>query len=226
MGILGKIFPRLCEYMKTLRALCTKCLVLIVLTPAVSGGSYLGYLQTSGNFHYIVSGEAYRSGQLSYDEFVHYLSKYDIKTVLNLRGKNTGSDWYEGEVAATKSLHVTLIDYGISANKEVPETDVDALMRIIRDAPKPILIHCKGGADRSGLMAALYLYSLGRTAEESSGQLSVTYGHIAFWNSTKAMDRTFWRYVAAHEQERVVQRYPSDVGAVATTQALVRSGLY
>lgn len=188
------------------RALCARCLVLFFLMPAVSGGSYLGYLQTSGNFHSILSGEAYRSGQLNYEEFVHYIRQYNIKSILNLRGANKGSEWYQEERAATTRMHVKLLDYGISANKDVPEPDIEALMTIIRDAPKPILIHCKGGADRSGLMAALYLYSSGRTAEDASGQLSLTYGHIAFWNTTEAMDRTFWRYVGAHAPDRLVQR--------------------
>ena len=186
--------------------LCARCLVLVFLMPAVSGGSYLGYLQTSGNFHSILAGEAYRSGQLNYEEFVHYIRQYNIKSILNLRGTNKGSDWYEEELAATTRMHVKLLDYGISANKDVPDPDIQALMTIIRDAPKPILIHCKGGADRSGLMAALYLYSSGRTAEDASGQLSLTYGHIAFWNTTEAMDRTFWRYVGAHAPDRLVQR--------------------
>ena len=188
------------------RTLCARCLVLVFLMPAVSGGSYLGYLQTSGNFHSILAGEAYRSGQLNYEEFVHYIRQYNIKSILNLRGTNKGSDWYEEELAATTRMHVKLLDFGISANKDVSDPDIQALMTIIRDAPKPILIHCKGGADRSGLMAALYLYSSGRTAEDASGQLSLTYGHIAFWNTTEAMDRTFWRYVGAHAPDRLVQR--------------------
>lgn len=188
------------------RTLCARCLVLFFLMPAVSGGSYLGYLQTSGNFHSILAGEAYRSGQLNYEEFVHYIREYNIKSILNLRGTNKGSDWYEEELAATTRMHVKLLDFGISANKDVSDPDIQALMTIIRDAPKPILIHCKGGADRSGLMAALYLYSSGRTAEDASGQLSLTYGHIAFWNTTEAMDRTFWRYVGAHAPDRLVQR--------------------
>jgi protein tyrosine/serine phosphatase len=174
--------------------------------PAACGGSYLGYLQTSGNFHSIVAGEAYRSGQLTYDEFVHYIRQYNIKSIINLRGTNKGSSWYEDELAATRQMHVKLVDYGISANKDVPDADIETLMKIIRDAPKPILIHCKGGADRSGLMAALYLYSLGRTADESSRQLSVSYGHISFWNTTQAMDRTFWRYVDAHAPDRLAYR--------------------
>ena len=188
------------------RSLCSKCHVVFLLMPAACGGSYLGYLQTSGNFHSIVAGEAYRSGQLTYDEFVHYIRQYNIKSIINLRGTNKGSSWYEDELAATRQMHVKLVDYGISANKDVPDADIETLMRIIRDAPKPILIHCKGGADRSGLMAALYLYSLGRTADESSRQLSVSYGHISFWNTTQAMDRTFWRYVDAHAPDRLAYR--------------------
>jgi hypothetical protein len=82
----------------------------------------------------------------------------------------------------------------------VLDEDLNAIMIILRNAPKPILIHCKSGADRTGLIAALYQYvQEGRSAEEAASQLSIVYGHLPFfWNSTAAMDRTFWRYVSMH----------------------------
>lgn len=52
----------------------------------------------------------------------------------------------------------------------------------------------------SVLIAALYQYAQGRrSAEEAAGELSMWYGHLPFfWNSTAAMDRTFWGYVSTH----------------------------
>jgi protein tyrosine/serine phosphatase len=190
--------------MNWIRALCGKCLVLFLLMPTVSGGSYFVYIHGSGNFHPIVEGQAYRSAQLNPIQLVQYIKAYKIRSILNLRGLNIGSAWYEKERWAAEKLHVKLLDYGISANHDVSEADIDALLSIIRNAPKPILIHCKAGADRSGLVAALYLYSMeGNTAEEASKQLSVSYGHIPMWSSTQAMDRTFWRYIAAHTKRMV-----------------------
>ncbi|MNL27860.1 hypothetical protein D3C87_1494800 [compost metagenome] len=82
----------------------------------------------------------------------------------------------------------------MSARHELDMTKVNQLVAIMRDAPKPILIHCKSGADRTGLATALYLGRvayLGEKAAES--QLSVRYGHIGipYLSETYAMDQTW-----------------------------------
>jgi hypothetical protein len=70
-------------------------------------------------------------------------------------------------------------------------------------APKPILIHCKNGADRSGLVGALYLYTQeGRPAEVAYRELSISRGHFPylFWRDTIAMDDSFQRFTHSHAQ--------------------------
>jgi len=175
-------------------------LILLLVGPGLVLGSYLGYIQEQGNFHIVAPDRMYRSRQLDKAELIHYITTYQIKSIVNLRGENTGSEWYQDEIRVGHELGVTHHDYGISANRDVLDEDLNAIMIILRDAPKPILIHCKSGADRTGLIAALYQYAQGgRSAEEAAGQLSIVYGHLPFfWNSTAAMDRTFWRYVSTH----------------------------
>ena len=172
-------------------------LIPLLVGPGLVLGSYLGYIHEQGNFHIVAPDRMYRSRQLDQAELIHYINTYQIKSIVNLRGVNTGSDWYQDEIRVADELGVTHYDYGISANREVSDEDLNAIMDILRDAPKPILIHCKSGADRTGLIAALFQYAQGdKSAEDAAGQLSMRYGHLPFfWNSTAAMDRTFWRYV-------------------------------
>ncbi len=172
-------------------------LILLVLGPIIVLGSYAGYIHEQGNFHVVVPDRMYRSRQLDKTELIHYLKTYQIKSIVNLRGVNVGSDWYQNERLVAQELGISHHDYGISANHDVSDEDLKAIMDIVRTAPMPILIHCKSGADRTGLIAALYQYAQGgRSAEEASSQLSIWYGHLPFFsNSTAAMDRTFWRYV-------------------------------
>ena len=40
------------------------------------------------NFHVVEKGKFYRSQQLSPEKLGHYLKKYNIKTLINLRGDN------------------------------------------------------------------------------------------------------------------------------------------
>jgi hypothetical protein len=64
--------------------------------------------------------------------------------------------------------------------------------------PKPMLIHCWGGADRTGLASALYLYGVKHQgSDQAAEQLSWRYGHLPYlwWSKTRAMDNTFNRYV-------------------------------
>jgi protein tyrosine/serine phosphatase len=64
----------------------------------------------------------------------------------------------------------------------------------MRDAPKPILIHCQAGADRTGLVSVLYLQQIAGIDEETAEeQLSVRFGHIGipYLSSTFAMDRSW-----------------------------------
>ena len=175
-------------------------LILLLVGPGLVFGSYLGYIHEQGNFHTVAPDLMYRSRQLDKAELLHYINTYRIKSIVNLRGVNTGSDWYQDEMRVAQELGVIHYDYAISANRDVADEDLSAIMDIVHTATTPILIHCKSGADRTGLIAALYQYAQeGRSAEEAAGQLSIMYGHLPFfWNSTAAMDRTFWRYVSAH----------------------------
>jgi protein tyrosine/serine phosphatase len=71
------------------------------------------------------------------------------------------------------------------------------LLAIMRRAPKPLLVHCKSGADRTGLVSALYRFAIeGKGADEADRQLTVLYGHFPYLASrTRAMDDSFWAFV-------------------------------
>ena len=74
-----------------------------------------------------------------------------------MRGEALGESWYENEISLSKNLHLSHFDYGLSAGDPVTIYQIKEIVKIFRDAPKPILVHCEGGADRSGLVSALFL---------------------------------------------------------------------
>lgn len=163
------------------------------LAGVASVGLYLGYLQISDNFGTVVPHEVYRSAQPTPASIHEFASRNGIKTILNLRGDNKGSPWYDNEVAAAKELGINHIDFGMSARQELNSQRIEQLVEIMRTAPKPLLIHCKAGADRTGLASALYLAAVKKEdVKVAEGQISLYYGHISLpFIPEYAMDRTF-----------------------------------
>jgi len=154
----------------------------------------LAVLQLSGNFHEVVPGELYRSAQPSPERLAAYQREFGIKTIINLRGAKQGRGWYESEVAAARRLGIMHVDYRMSSSSELTQQRAAELLAILKDAEKPILVHCQSGADRSGLVSALYVAQIAQQGEEAAeGQISVLYGHIPIplLSAAFAMDSTW-----------------------------------
>jgi protein tyrosine/serine phosphatase len=173
----------------------------IALVVAVlSIGAYFGSIQIGGNVHLVEPGQLYRSAQLGRSGFAKLVRQHGIRTIVNLRGAHPGASWYDGEIAVSDSLGVTHYDFGLSATHMVTPAQIDSILRLLRAAPKPILIHCQSGSDRSGLVAALYEAEIaGKSDSAADDQLSLRYGHFPYLTSkTVAMDRSYWDYVTQH----------------------------
>jgi protein tyrosine/serine phosphatase len=150
----------------------------LIAVVAFAGGA-LASTHLNNNFHAIVAGEAYRSAQPAADDIRAYRDKYHIAAIVNLRGAAPGQAWYDEEVRAANALGIRHIDFAMNARTELTPQQSQALIALLRSAPKPVLIHCKQGADRTGLASALYLAALANATEPASeAQLSVRYGHI------------------------------------------------
>lgn len=143
----------------------------------------LGYIvlaAATGNFHSVVAGEVYRSAQPSGDTLSRYQRDHGIRAVINLRGENASSSWYQDEIEASQRLGIRHIDFRMSAKRGISKKEAWRLIEIMRRAPKPLLIHCESGADRTGLASALYVAAVSRLGERAAeAQLSLRYGHIA-----------------------------------------------
>lgn len=174
--------------------------MIVAIVVIISIGSYFGWLSYSRNIHIVEPGQLYRSAQLDQATLDRVIAEYGIKSILNLRGATPNAAWYTNELSVSKARVVLHYDYGISAHRIVTPRQIADILTILRTAPKPILIHCQAGADRSGLVAALYEAELvGKSKGEADQQLSLRYGHFPYLMSkTGAMDASFWTYVNGH----------------------------
>jgi protein tyrosine/serine phosphatase len=164
--------------------------------------SLIGWSIWNSNYHTVFPGELYRSGQLSAQQLKQHIQQDGLRSILNLRGADPGKPWYETEQTLARQYRVKHVDFALSASKVLEPQQLSALVTLLRELPKPMLIHCLGGADRTSLASAIYLYAVkGEPASQAAEQLSIQYGHFPylFRSEVAAMDESFQRYVSGSQ---------------------------
>jgi protein tyrosine phosphatase (PTP) superfamily phosphohydrolase (DUF442 family) len=140
------------------------------------------------NFYEVYPGELYRSAQPFPDELKTWSRQYGIKSVINLRGRQDESEWYINESATLKDLQVKLYDVGMGTHHVPHRSEILNLINALSEAPRPILVHCRVGADRTGEAVALYaLLHKNATREEALAMLSPRYLHFPFLVQSKTL---------------------------------------
>lgn len=145
---------------------------------AVGTEAYRVFLGT--NFHTIVPGRVFRSAQLSAAELERTLRAKGIRTVVNLRGNCDPCPWYLEESRVTNRWNVAQEDICFSAGHMPSVSEVRHLVEVLDRTEYPILLHCRRGADRTGMTAAVVLLLQTEAGlRRARFQLGLRYGHVA-----------------------------------------------
>jgi protein tyrosine phosphatase (PTP) superfamily phosphohydrolase (DUF442 family) len=164
-------------------------------TALVGVGAFLG-IRTSGNFGVIEQGLAYRSGQMRPGEIDAIVQEEGIRSIISLVSAEPDDPWYRSEIAVSAARRLVRYEIPLVASSELTSAELCQLLTLLQNAPKPMLIHSKHGADRAGLAAAIFEYTVAaRSADEASAQLSIRYGHFPYFTGTGAMDSSFHKFL-------------------------------
>jgi len=105
-----------------------------------------------------------------------------IKTILNLRGPNEDAPWYRAEREVAEALGVTLCDQRMSAQTLPSGQRLAEILDILKNGEYPMLVHCQGGADRTGAISAIYrMYILGHDRADALTELSPCMLHFRWY---------------------------------------------
>ena len=148
--------------------------------------------KTFDNSHEIAPG-VWRSYQPSPSDLARW-AKRGIKTVVNLRGPKPSAALFLEEEACAR-LGLTLENFRVYS-REAPTIEIlQGARDLVARIEYPALFHCKSGADRVGLMSALYLFFTGKEPLDTAlNQLSLRYGHVKH-GKTGIIDAAFGRYL-------------------------------
>jgi hypothetical protein len=109
------------------------------------------------NFHWVVPGEAARAMQAWAGRLGPFLRRRGIRAIINLRGRNEDLGWWKKETAIAKEAGIAHLDAMLDSRKLPTREMLVRLIECFDTAPRPFLLKCSGGQDRTSLAAALYL---------------------------------------------------------------------
>ena len=147
-----------------------------------------------------ISENTYRSNQPFPWQILADKNKRGVKTIINLRGiRNCSSFFLEKETC--EKHNIKLINFPVTS-RAAPKTEtILAAKKLFNEIEYPIIMHCKSGADRAGLMSALYLILHKNVSViEAKKQLSFKYLHIKH-AKTGILDAFFDNYIKENKNK-------------------------
>jgi protein tyrosine phosphatase (PTP) superfamily phosphohydrolase (DUF442 family) len=169
---------------RRLSLLLTGALLAILVTGLAWNGSE--------NFHAVIPGAVYRSGQPSPGSLANHIAELGIRSIINVRASNPDALWYQEERAVAARHGVRHYSLGTNSGCPLPD-EVRALVPLLEICPKPVLVHCQSGIDRTGPVAAICILLLDENPDSlprAQAQLGLWYGHM-FWRENTVRHRAF-----------------------------------
>ncbi|MFV0531956.1 MAG: dual specificity protein phosphatase family protein [Flavobacteriales bacterium] len=141
-----------------------KIIIGIVVIGAILGAKYVYDMHINHNFETITKGKVYKSGVIPPDELEHYIKKYHIKSVVDLRfpgSKDTvNNPEIPVELTAEKEAieKIKGVNYFNNGSEQVPKKhNLDYFFKIMDNPDNyPVLIHCYHGIGRAEMYSAIY----------------------------------------------------------------------
>jgi protein tyrosine/serine phosphatase len=136
------------------------------------------------NFHWVVPGVAARAMQPWAGGVERFLKRRGIRAIINLRGRNDDLSWWKKETALASRNGVAHLDAMLDSRKLPTRQMLVQLVQAFDQAPRPFMLKCSGGQDRTSFAAALYLI------------------HRDGWTALEAARRQFARFPYLHFPKR------------------------
>jgi len=86
-----------------------------------------------------------------------FLKRRGIAAIINLRGRNDDLGWWKQETAIAKNAGIAHLDAMLDSRKLPTRDMLVQLIAAFDAAPRPFMLKCSGGQDRTSFAAALYI---------------------------------------------------------------------
>lgn len=109
------------------------------------------------NFHWIIPDDAARSAQPYAGFEERHLRSNGIQSIINLRGAHPEWGWWQREARCCRRLRIAHFNLSMNSRTLPTRAFLLDLLWAFDTAPRPLMIKCSGGQDRTSFASALYL---------------------------------------------------------------------
>jgi hypothetical protein len=160
------------------------------------------------NFHWVVAGEAARSAQAYAGLLGVLLSSHKIRALINLRGRNPEFGWWHYETRVCERLGVAHFDAMLDSRKLPTRQMLTSLFDAFDAAPRPFLVKCSGGQDRTSFAMALYLIHHGGWGARGDAQTQFSrWPYLHFPKEHQRWLRPFLAYAQGEAQTAPIAQW-------------------
>ena len=117
---------------------------------------------------------------------------------------------YYLEKETCEKYNIKLINFPVTSRETPKAETILAAKELFKEVEYPIIMHCKSGADRAGLMSALYLIlNENISVEKAKNQLSFKYLHLKY-AKTGILDAFFDNYLKENSNKPFINWIKED----------------
>ena len=150
------------------------------------------------NFHWVVPDECARAAQAWAGGVGPFLERRGIKALINLRGRNDDLSWWKNETGATNARGIAHLDAMLDSRRLPTQAMMARLIEAFDSAPRPFVLKCSGGQDRTSFAASLYLIHRGGwTAMDQARAQFARFPYLHFPKKHQRWLRPFLDFAAA-----------------------------
>lgn len=154
----------------------------------------LAALSACANLHTVEEDRVYRSAQPDGYHLRKWIWRYDLETVVRLRGGDAEDEDYNDEIDAVRAAGIDFVQVSLSATRFPDKEQLLALCDLFDRARYPLLLHCRAGADRAGMASAIYVLLRTSDLDRAREELALfPYGHTGLLGTGK-LDQVFDMY--------------------------------
>ena len=180
------------------RKLLRRTALVLAVASLVALGVTQKYRFIAKRFGVVEEGRIYRSGQISKWMFEKTVKQYGIAVVLDLNGVEPDDEHQAAEIESIKRLGLELhrLPLGGNGTGEISRyADAHEIMVDAASGDRPILVHCAGGAQRTGGVIATYRVLVQKLPGPDA------YAELLEYNWRPGRDQDMLIFINAHMRE-------------------------